>query len=64
MEKLLPNPPVTRSLLELLAVSNVPQQNAIQNFVSEPRPFTAEYVAPYMQHFTVKDTISQFLGKL
>jgi len=64
MEKLLPNPPVTRSLLELLAVSNVTQQNAIQNFVSEPRPFTAEYVAPYMQHFTVKDTISQFLGKL
>jgi hypothetical protein len=63
MESLLPNPPVTRSLLELLAVSNVPQKNAIQNFVSEPRPFNAENVAPYMQQFTVQDTLSRFFGK-
>lgn len=63
MEKLLPNPPVTRSLLELLAVSNVTQQNAIQKFVTNPRPFTAENAAPYMREFTVKDTLSQFFGK-
>jgi len=63
MESLLPNPPVTRSLLELLAVSNVTQQNTIQNFVSEPRPFTAENVAPYMHQFTVQDTLSQFFGR-
>lgn len=63
MEKLLPNPPVTRSLLELLAISNVTQQNAIQKFVTNPRPFTAENAAPYMREFTVKDTLSQFFGK-
>ena len=63
MEKFLPNPPVTRSLLELLAVSNVTQQNGIQNFVSDPRHFTAENVAPYMRQFTVQDTLAQFLGK-
>lgn len=63
MEKLLPNPPVTRSLLELLAVSNVTTDNAISRFVSRPRPFTAENAAPYMRRFRVKDTIDQFLGR-
>jgi len=62
LELLLPNPPVTRSLLELLAVSNVTQHNSIQNFVSEPRPFIAENVAAYMKQFTVKDTLSRFFG--
>jgi uncharacterized protein YbjT (DUF2867 family) len=63
MEKLLPNPPVTHSLLELLAVDNVPQQNEIHRFVAEPRPFTPENVAPYMRQFTLRETISQFLGR-
>lgn len=63
MEMLLPNPPVTRSLLELLAVSNVTTQNAIQQFVSQPRPFTAENASVYMQKFRVKDTIAQFMGR-
>jgi NADH dehydrogenase len=63
MEKLLPNPPVTRSLLELLAVSNVTKHNAIQKFVFEPRPFTAENAAPYMRQFQVRETLSQFFGK-
>lgn len=63
MEKLLPAPPVTRSLLELLAVSNVPLNNAIYRFVPEPRPFTAENAAPYMQQFRVGDTIRQFTGR-
>lgn len=63
MESLLPNPPVTRSLLELLKVSNVTTQNALQHFVSQPRPFTAENAAPYMRNFRVGDTIAQFLGR-
>lgn len=63
MEILLPNPPVTRSLLELLAVSNVTQNNTIEKFVSDPRPFTAENAAPYMRQFQVKETLSQFFGK-
>lgn len=63
MEALLPSPPVTRSLLELLAVSNVTTNNGISKFVEEPRPFTSNNIAPYMQSFTVKQTISQFRGK-
>lgn len=63
MEILLPNPPVTRSLLELLAVSNVTTQNALPKFVSQPRPFTAENAAGYMRQFRARDTINQFLGR-
>jgi uncharacterized protein YbjT (DUF2867 family) len=63
MEALLPAPPVTRSLLELLAVSNVTINNAITKFVEEPKPFTSQNIAPYMQNFTIKQTISQFLEK-
>lgn len=63
METLLPNPPVTRSLLELLAVSNVTTDNAIYRFVSQPRAFTSESAAEYMRKFRVKDTIAQFLGR-
>jgi NADH dehydrogenase len=63
METLLPTPPVTRSLLELLAVSNVTTDNAIDQFVSEPRPFTAQNAAPYMQGFSAGQTLAQFFGK-
>lgn len=63
MESLLPAPPVTRSLLELLQVANVPTRNAITQFVPNPRPFTAENAAVYMRQFTVRETISQFLGR-
>lgn len=63
METLLPNPPITRSLLELLEVSNVAEDNAIFQFVPDPRPFKVEFIASYMQNFRLKDTISQFLGR-
>lgn len=63
MESVLPNPPVTRSLLELLAVSNVTSENAIHQFVSDPRPFTAENAAPYMRQFSVRDTLAKFFGR-
>lgn len=63
MEAILPSPPVTRSLLELLAVSNVTENNAIHRFVADPRPFTAENVAPYMRDFRVGDTVRQFFTK-
>ena len=62
METLLPAPPVTRSLLELLAVSNVTTDNAIHQFVSEPRPFTAANAAPYMREFSAGQTLAQFFG--
>ncbi|MEA3440441.1 MAG: complex I NDUFA9 subunit family protein [Chloroflexota bacterium] len=60
MEKLLPNPPVTRSLLEMLAVNNVTSDNAISNFVEYPKPFTAENTAPYMREFRARQTLTQF----
>ncbi|MBI3762722.1 MAG: complex I NDUFA9 subunit family protein [Chloroflexi bacterium] len=63
METLLPAPPVTRSLLELLAVSNVTTANAIGQFVSDPRPFTPENCAPYMRQFRLGETIAQFTGR-
>jgi uncharacterized protein YbjT (DUF2867 family) len=63
MESLLPNPPVTRSLLELLQVKNVTSENAISRFVEDPRPFTAENAAPYMREFRIGETLAQFMGR-
>jgi uncharacterized protein YbjT (DUF2867 family) len=63
MEAVLPAPPVTRSLLELLAVSNVTTKNAIDRFVTDPRPFTSENVGIYMQKFSVSETLRQFFGR-
>jgi NADH dehydrogenase len=63
METLLPNPPVTRSLLELLAVSNVTSNNALEKFVQDPRAFKPEYTRKYMQAFKVSDTLKQFFGR-
>jgi uncharacterized protein YbjT (DUF2867 family) len=63
MEALLPAPPVTHSLLDLLSVSNVTTSNAIGGFVEQPRPFTVENVAPYMRTFRVGETLAQYLGR-
>jgi uncharacterized protein YbjT (DUF2867 family) len=63
METFLPEPPVTRSLLELLAIRNVTSENAIYRFVPEPRPFTAENAAPYMRKFRVGETLARYLGR-
>lgn len=63
LEILLPAPPVTRSLLELLAVDNTPRDNRLQRFVPTPRPFTPENVAEYMRRFTVRGTVRQFFNR-
>lgn len=63
MEALLPAPPVTASLLELLAVNNVTTENRVRQFVPEPRPFTAENAAPYMRRFRLGQTLAQFFGR-
>jgi uncharacterized protein YbjT (DUF2867 family) len=63
MEMVLPSPPVTRSLLELLAVSNVSTQNALPDFISAPRAFNSENIAPYMQKFRVRDTLGQYFRR-
>lgn len=63
MEAMLPSPPVTKSLLELLAVENVTKNNSINQFVPEPTPFKPEFTAPYMQQFSVKQTLAQFFNR-
>ena len=63
METLLPSPPVTHSLLELLAVPNVTTNNRLRRFVAQPKPFTAENIAPYMRQFQARQTIAQFFNK-
>src|SRR5574341_734047 len=60
VEQLLPAPPVTRSLLELLAVPNVTTDNAMHRFVEHPKPFTPDGAAPYMRQFRVRQTLAQF----
>lgn len=63
MEALIPAPPVTRSLLELLAVSNVTEDNSLPQFVADPRPFTPEYTENYMVQFRARSTLAQFFGR-
>lgn len=63
METLLPSPPVTRSLLELLAVPNVTTDNQLRRFVDQPKRFTAENIAPYMRQFQARQTLAQFFNK-
>jgi NADH dehydrogenase len=63
MEIFLPAPPVTRSLLELLQVSNVTTKNELNKFVEQPRPFTVENIAPYMREFRVKNSLAIFMGR-
>lgn len=63
METVLPNPPVTRSLLELLAVNNVTTNNRVHQFVDQPRPFTAQAATGYMRSFRVTNTLRQFFGR-
>lgn len=63
MEATIPNPPVTRSLLELLQVSNVTRENSITRFVPEPRAFQVETIAGYMRTFRAGATLAQFFGR-
>lgn len=63
MEIGMPSPPVTRSLLELLHVSNVPTDNALGRFVDSPRAFTAENIGPYMRTFRVGQTLRGFFRR-
>ena len=54
---ILPSPPVTTSLLDLLSVDNSARQNRLARFVAQPRGFTPENVAAYMRRFKIGDTL-------
>ena len=59
----LPSPPVTTSLLDLLSVDNTTRNNRLSQFVAQPRRFTPENIAPYMRRFKVGDTLRQYFGR-
>lgn len=63
MELAMPSPPVTRSLLELLAVSNVPSDNRLDQFEEAPRRFAVEHIAPYMRQFRAGASLRRFFGR-
>lgn len=63
MQTLLPAPPVSTTLLELLAVPNVVQDNAlISKFGIQPRAFVPENLA-YMRDFNIGTTLGKFFGR-
>ena len=63
MGAVLPNPPVTAGLLELLNVDNTVAENALTGvFGIEPRAFVPEHLA-YMRDFSAWGSLRRFLGK-
>jgi NADH dehydrogenase len=63
MQAVLPNPPVTTALLDLLAVPNVVGDNAlVGKFGITPRAFTPENL-DYMRDFSLRVTVRKFLGR-
>ncbi len=63
IELILPSPPVTRSLLELLAIPNVTERNSLSRFVPQPRAFTPENISGYVRRFRPRATLAGFLGR-
>lgn len=63
MQRALPSPPVTHSLLELLEVSNVPEHNRLDRFVDQPRRFAVEHIAAYMRQFSAGEALRHFFDR-
>jgi NADH dehydrogenase len=60
MQSVLPGSPVTTSLLDLLAVPNVIEDNAlVTHFEMKPIPFEGEHIA-YLRENEIGDTLNQF----
>jgi hypothetical protein len=60
---LLPNPPVTTSLLDLLAVDNTVPNNTITTiFGLEPTPFAPEELR-YLQQITTGEAFGSLFGR-
>ena len=63
MQTLLPNPPVSTTLLDLLAVPNVVKDNAlISKFEIMPKAFTPTNLS-YMRDFNTITTLGKFFGR-
>ena len=60
MQSVLPGSPVTTSLLDLLAVKNTVDDNAlVSHFGMDPIPFSGEHIA-YLNDNTIGDTMAKF----
>ncbi|HEX6626876.1 MAG TPA: complex I NDUFA9 subunit family protein [Gemmatimonadaceae bacterium] len=63
MERTLPNPPVTRSLLDLLGVDNTVPNNAINDvFKIVPMPFAGDELG-YLRRITVRKALKSLFGR-
>lgn len=63
VERLLPNPPVTTELLDLLEVDNVVAGNALREvFGIVPTPFAPEELT-YLKDITMRAALRSFLGR-
>jgi hypothetical protein len=63
MQAVLPNPPATTTLLELLTEPNVVSDNAlVGKFGITPKPFTPENLG-YMRNFKAFTSLGKFLGR-
>src|SRR5262249_739280 len=63
MQAVLPVPPATTTLLDLLALPNVVTDNALTSkFGITPKAFTPENLG-YMKSFTLMNSINKFLGR-
>jgi len=63
MQTFLPNPPVSTTLLDLLAVPNVVKDNGlVSKFGIEPKAFVPENLA-YMRDFNSLTTLGKFFGR-
>ena len=62
-ERVLPNPPVTSGLLDLLSLDNTIVNNALTNYFKVvPIPFAADELQ-YLRRITVKNALSSLFEK-
>jgi uncharacterized protein YbjT (DUF2867 family) len=62
-QRLLPQPPVTTELLDLLALDNVVNGNALRDeFHVPPTPFAPEELQ-YLKHITARDALRSLMGR-
>lgn len=63
LERVLPNPPATTALLQLLDLDNVVAENALRDvFGIVPAPFAAEELL-YLRRTTLRDSLAWVLGR-
>lgn len=63
MQAVLPNPPVSTTLLELLSVPNITKDSAwVEKFGLTAKPFTPENLS-YMKNFSIGTTLGKFFGR-